>query len=98
MWLPIESKFKWGHPSGIGDQKKKEIFPNPAITNVILAELSKKNIVISNFRQKFVNLSKSACLILFFYFIDIIEFKHKFVEVGVGDSIPSLPYLTTLSF
>lgn len=68
MWLPIESKFKWGHPSGIGDQKKKEIFPNPAITNVILAELSKKNIVISNFRQKFVNLSKSACHILFILF------------------------------
>lgn len=68
MWLPIESKFKWGHPSGIGDQKNKEIFPNPAITNVILAELSKKNIVISNFRQKFVNLSKSACHILFILF------------------------------
>ena len=45
MWLLIESKFKRGHPSGIDDQKNKEIFPNPAITNVILAELSKKKIL-----------------------------------------------------
>jgi len=37
-------------------------------------------------------------IVFLFYFIDIIEFKHKFVEVGVGESIPSLPYLTTLSF
>lgn len=69
MWLPKESEFKRGHPSGIDDQKNKEIFPNPAITNVILAELSKKNIVISNFRQKFVNLSKKACHILFYFIL-----------------------------
>ena len=68
MWLPMESEFKRGHPSGIDDQKNKEIFPNPAITNVILAELSKKNIVISNFGRKFVNLSKCACHILFILF------------------------------
>lgn len=68
MWLPMESEFKRRHPSVIDDQKNKEIFPNPAITNVILAELSKKNIAISNFRQKFVNLSKSACHKLFILF------------------------------